>query len=262
MSDLSLSAKLVGRLGPVPGALPNLATTTEPAAPNTQGDLDKLRRPDGHSCRLNRAWQDTAEYKHQKGLMEQRSRERSKRSLSQVGRPNVKRRSRSRNRPESLSAAAEDEPEEKPVLKWIPGEKEDYPVHLAEKKMHSFINWAERYELDGHCEEVKALRYIADHEMVVRKIIALIHWSLVHGCLGLNHPIPDRVAGLESVDRKSQRPSDAMYEGGAGQYRVGTCSGEFGKVRQWRVGRENSNKKRWKRRPSRIRTSGRTQQWS
>ena len=216
MGDLSLSAELAGRLGPAPEALPNLAQQAVAPAPATQGDLDKLRRPDGRSRPLNRAWKDTAEYERQKGLMEERSRARNKRSLSQSGRPDVKRKSRSRSRPripnpEGSSATMEDLPEEKPVLKWIPGEREDYPVHLAEKQMHSFVNWAERYKLDERCEEVKALRYIVDHEMVVRKIIALIHWSLVYGCLNLHHPIPDRVAGLESVDRTSQRPSDAMF---------------------------------------------------
>ena len=110
----------------------------------------------------------------------EKSREWSKRSLSQGGRPTNKCRSRSRSRPrtpdsEGAGDAIAAATDEKPVLKWIPGEREDYPVHLAEEKMCSFVNWAETYKLDERCEEVRALRYIADHEAVVRKIIALIH---------------------------------------------------------------------------------------
>ena len=77
--------------------------------------------------------------------------------------------------------------------------------------MRSFVNWAETCKLDERCEEVKALRFIPDHEEVVRKIIALIHWSLVYGSLGHPHPVPDSIPGLESVDRSNQRPSDALF---------------------------------------------------
>ena len=82
MGGLSLSAALSGQLGPAPAALPNLAqqaaasTTSTTATSVTQGDLNKLRRPDGRSCWLNRAWWDTAEYERQKGEMEKRSHER------------------------------------------------------------------------------------------------------------------------------------------------------------------------------------------
>ena len=129
------------------------------AASATQGDLNKLRRPDGHSRQLNRAWRDTAEYERQKGEMEKRSRERSKRPSSQAGRSDNKRRSRSQSRPrtpnpERSLPAEEALPDDKPVLKWIPGEKEEYPVHYTKTKMHSFVMWVERHTLDEHCEEV------------------------------------------------------------------------------------------------------------
>ena len=157
MGELSLSAPLAARLGPAPAALPNLAqqaaasTTSTTATSTTQGDLDKLRRPDGRSHRLNRAWRDTAEYERQKGEMEKRSRERTKRASSQAGRSDHKRRSRSRSRPRTKANSGgsltteEAPPEEKPVLRWIPGEKEEYPIHYAEDKMHSFVMWAERH---------------------------------------------------------------------------------------------------------------------
>ena len=57
----------------------------------------------------------------------------------------------------------------------------------------------------------EALRYLTDHEVVVRKIIALIHWSLVYGSLKLWHPVPEQVIGLESMDREMQVPPNAMF---------------------------------------------------
>ena len=95
MGELSLSAPLAARLGPAPAALPNLAQqATAPVTPTTatsatQSDLDKLRRPDSRSHRLNKAWWDTAEYERQKGEMERRSRE-CKRASSQAGRSDNK----------------------------------------------------------------------------------------------------------------------------------------------------------------------------
>ena len=47
--------------------------------------------------------------------------------------------------------------------------------------------------------------------MVVRKIIALIHWSLVYGSLKLWHPVPQQVVGLESMNRDMQTPPDTMF---------------------------------------------------
>ena len=222
MGELSLSAPLSARLGPVPAALPNLtqqaaaSTTSTTATSMTQEDLDKLRRPDGRSRRLNRAWRDTAEYERQKGEMEKRSHERSKRPSSQAGQSDNKRRSWSRSRPrapdpEGSLSTEEAPPKEKPVLKWIPGEKEEYPVHYAEDKMHSFVMWAERHTLDERCEEVRALRYLVDHEVVVRKIITLIHWSLVYGSLKLRNPVPQQVVRLESMNRNMQAPPNAMF---------------------------------------------------
>ena len=96
-------------------------------------------------------------------------------------------------------------------MKWIPSEKEEYPVHYAEDRMHSFVMWAERHTLDERCEEVRAMRYIVDHEVVVRKIIALIHWSLVYGSLKLRNPVPQQVVGLEAINRDMQAPPNALF---------------------------------------------------
>ena len=109
--------------------------------------------------------------------MEKRGRQWNKRPSSQAGRSDPKRKSRSHSRPRnpepkaSLSAT-EDAPGEKPKLKWIPGEREEYPVHYVEKKMHSFVSWAEKYDLDHRCNEVQALRFIVDYGVVTGKIIA------------------------------------------------------------------------------------------
>ena len=68
---MTLSAQLTQQLGPSPGTLPNLKKNATTAA--TQKDLDKLRRPDGHSHQLNGAWRDTAEYERQIGELERKS---------------------------------------------------------------------------------------------------------------------------------------------------------------------------------------------
>ena len=60
MEGLSLGAVLLQRLGPPPEAQLDVEHSAEEAS--TQQDLNKLRRPDGHSHQLNRAWRDTAEY--------------------------------------------------------------------------------------------------------------------------------------------------------------------------------------------------------
>ena len=60
MEGLSLGAVLSQRLGPPPEAQPDVEHSAEETS--TQQDLNKLRRPNGRSRQLNRAWQDTAKY--------------------------------------------------------------------------------------------------------------------------------------------------------------------------------------------------------
>ena len=211
---LSLSAQLSGRLGPVPRALPNL--TQQAATSTTQEDLNKLQQSDGHSHQLNKAWKDTAEYEKQKGEMENRGRQRNKRSSDQAGRSNTKRKSRSRSRlrapgPKASLSVTEDAPGGKPKLKWIPDEGAEYPVHLVEKKMYSFIAWAETCDLDPRCDKVQALRYLVDFKEVTGKVIARLHWSLVYGIMGFRHPVPDQIVGLEFMDKDWQTPPNALF---------------------------------------------------
>ena len=68
MEGLSLGAVLSQQLGPPPETQPDVEHSTEEAS--TQQNLNKLRRPDGRSRQLNRAWWDTAEYERQKGELE------------------------------------------------------------------------------------------------------------------------------------------------------------------------------------------------
>ena len=68
MEGLLLGAVLSQQLGSPPETQPDVEHSTEEAS--TQQDLNKLRRPDGHSHQLNQAWQDTAEYERQKGELE------------------------------------------------------------------------------------------------------------------------------------------------------------------------------------------------
>ena len=60
MEGLSLGTVPSQWLGPPPEAQPDEEHSTEEAS--TQQGLNKLRRPNGRSHQLNRAWQDTAEY--------------------------------------------------------------------------------------------------------------------------------------------------------------------------------------------------------
>ena len=60
MEGLSLGAVLSQWLRPPPETQPDVEHCTEKAS--TQQDLNKLRRPDGCSRQLKRAWRDTAEY--------------------------------------------------------------------------------------------------------------------------------------------------------------------------------------------------------
>ena len=46
--------------------------------------------------------------------------------------------------------------------------------------------------------------YIVNHKVVVRKIIALIYWSLVYSSLKLRNPVPQQVVGLEAINRDMQ----------------------------------------------------------
>ena len=68
MEGLSLGTVLSQRLGPPPETQLDVEHSAEEAS--TQQDLNKLRRPDGRSHRLNWAWRDTAEYERQKGELE------------------------------------------------------------------------------------------------------------------------------------------------------------------------------------------------
>ena len=54
MEGLSLGTVLSQRLGPPPETQPDMEHSAEEAS--TQQDLNKLRRPDGHSRQLNQAW--------------------------------------------------------------------------------------------------------------------------------------------------------------------------------------------------------------
>ena len=214
LGGLSLSAQLAGRLGPAPRALPNLMQ--QAAASTTQEDLNKLRKPDGRSRQLNQAWKDTAEYEKQKGEMENRGRQRNKRSSDQAGHPTTKRRSWSRSRlrapgPKAPLSTTEDASGKKPKLKWIPDEGAEYPVHFVEKQMYHFIAWAETCDLDPRCDEVQALRYLADFKEVTEKVIARLHWSLAFGIMGFRSPVPDPIDGLEFMDKDWRSPPDAVF---------------------------------------------------
>ena len=96
--------------------------------------------------------------------------------------------------------------QERIKLNWIPGKKDDYPVHFVEKKMDSFINWAETFRLDVQCNEVRALQFIEDFQTVAGKIVARIHWGLVFGILKFQHPVPCQVGRLEAIKREMQSP--------------------------------------------------------
>ena len=214
MGDLSLSAQMSQRLGPAPDVFPNLQQQTagtsdqqdQAAAPSTQADLNKLRGPGGRSRRFNTAWSDTGEYDHQKASLDKRGRQEKKRSSTQTAGAEKKRTNRSQSR---KRASGTDE--EKPELKWIPRENEEYPVHYVEKRMHSFINWVELRKLDERCDEVQALRYITDPEPVTRRIISRLHWCMVYGIMKFQHPVPDDIVGLEAVDTRFQYPPTAMF---------------------------------------------------
>ena len=209
MEGLLLGAVLSQRLGPPPETQPDVEHSAEEAS--TQQDLNKLWRPHGHSRQLNWTWRDTAEYERQKGELEKmrhrghsKSRlEAKKRAPSQSARTSPKRRSRSRSRGLSVGEN-QNEPKAElprrvdkwvkkwPLLNWIPGPEEEFPVHLAiGTKAHAFILWAANYKLNPECYEVQALQFIPNHVEVTGKIVVWVMWALVYGMMGERHPVPD-----------------------------------------------------------------------
>ena len=84
-------------------------------------------------------------------------------------------------------------------------------MHYTPKKMRSFVNWAEKYELDEQCDEVRVLMFIDDFKTVAEKIIARVHWSLVFGILKCQHPVPDPVVRLEAINREMQSPAEVLF---------------------------------------------------
>ena len=229
MEGLSLGTVLSQRLRPPPETQPDVEHSAEEAS--TQQDLNKLRRPDGSSRQLNRAWRDTAEYERQKGELEKtrhqghsESRlEAKKRAPSQSAGASPKRRSRSRSRGPSvgenrnepqaeLPHGADKLVKKRPPLNWIPGPEEEFPVHLAVRtKAHAFILWAENYKLNPECYEVQALQFIPNHVEVTGKIVAWVMWALVNGTMGEHHPVPDRIVGLEGTGPHEQSPAGATF---------------------------------------------------
>ena len=229
MEGLSLGTVLSQRLGPPPETQPDVEHSVEEAS--TQQDLNKLRRSDGHSRQLNRAWQDTAEYERQKGELEKmRHRGRSesrleakKRAPSQSAGASPKRRNQSRSRGPSaggnrnepqaeLPRGADKSVKERPPLNWIPGPEEEFPVHLAVgTKAHAVILWAENYKLNPECYEVQALQFIPNHVEVTGKIVVRVMWALVNGMMGERHLVPDRIIGLKGTGPHEQSPVGAAF---------------------------------------------------
>ena len=229
MEGLSLGAVLSQWLGPPPETQPDVEYSAEEAS--TQQDLNKLRRPDGHSRQLYRAWRDTAEYERQKGELEKmrhqgysESRlEAKKRAPSQSAGVSPKRQSRSRSRGPSVGEDrgepkaepphwADKSAKKRPPLNWIPGPEEEFPMHLAVgTKAHAFILWAENYKLNSECYEVQALQFIPNHVEVTGKIVAWVMWALVNGMMGERHPVPDRIVGLEGTGPHEQSPAGAAF---------------------------------------------------
>ena len=229
MEGLSLGAVLSQRLGPPPETQPDVEHSAGEAS--TQQDLNKLRGPDGRSRQLNWAWQDTAEYERQKGELERMRRqgrsksrlEAKKRAPSQSTGTSPKRRSQSRSR--GLSAGenrnepkaepphrADRSAKKRPLLNWIPGPEEEFPVHLAVgTKARAFILWAENYKLNPECYEVQALQFIPNHVEVTGKIVAWVMWALVYGMMGECHMVPDRIVGLEGTGPHEQSPTGAAF---------------------------------------------------
>ena len=129
--------------------------------------------------------------------------EAKKRAPSQLARTSPKRWSRSRSRGPPVGGnrnepkaepphRADKSVKKRPLLNWIPGPEEEFPVHLAVgTKAHAFILWAENYKLNPECYEVRALQFIPNHVEVTGKIMAWVMWALVYGMMGERHPVPD-----------------------------------------------------------------------
>ena len=229
MEGLSLGAVLSQQLGPPPETKPDVEHSTKEAS--TQQDLNNLWRPDGCSHQLNQAWRDTAEYERQKGELEKmrhqgcsESRlEAKKRAPSQSARTSPKRQSRSRSRGPSAGEnrnepkaepphRADKSGKKRPLLNWIPGPEEEFPMHLAVgTKAHAFILWAENYKLNPECYEVQALQFIPNHVEVTGKIVAQVIWALVYGMIGERHPVPDQIVRLEGTGPHKQSPAGATF---------------------------------------------------
>ena len=229
MEGLLLGTVLSQRLGPPPEAQPDVEHSAKEAS--TQQDLNKLRRPDGHSHQLNWALWDTAKYERQKGELEKmrhwgRSESRleaKKRAPSQSAGTSPKRRSRSRSRGPSVGEnqnepkaepphRADKSAKKQPLLNWIPGPEEEFPMHLAVgTKAHAFILWVENYKLNPECYEVRALQFIPNHIEVARKIVVRVMWALVYGMMGERHPVPDQIVRLEGTGPHQQSPAGAAF---------------------------------------------------
>ena len=108
--------------------------------------------------------------------------EAKKRAPSQSARTSPKRRSRNRSRGPSagenrdepkaeLPHRADKSAKKRPLLNWIPGPEEEFPVHLAiGTKAHTFILWAENYKLNPECYEVRALQFMPNHIEVQERL--------------------------------------------------------------------------------------------
>ena len=149
--------------------------------------------------------------------------EAKKRAPSQLARTSPKRWSQSRSRGLSVGEnrnepkaepprRADTSAKKQPLLNWIPGPEEEFPMHLAVgTKAHAFILWAENYKLNPECYEVRALQFIPNHVEVAGKIVARVMWALVYGMMGECHPVPDRIVGLEGTGPHQQSPAGATF---------------------------------------------------
>ena len=81
-------------------------------------------------------------------------------------------------------------------------------MHLAVKKVMSFINWAEKGQLNVKCVEVQALQFIGDHQIVAEKIVELVLWGLVYGLMEGQHPIPTKLSDSKHSVRTGSHPRE------------------------------------------------------
>ena len=73
------------------------------------------------------------------------------------------------------------------------------------------MNWSESYKLNAECAEVQALQFIMDHQIMLGKIVARVQWGLVFGIMGRQHPVPDSIVRLESINQRMQSPAGALF---------------------------------------------------